>query len=175
MRCFGIWSSSDKWLTRSIIRQGSPLFWETATNNILAKIPTYLYRLPCSYFVTWDIGSLVPRERGEETPWGWGPGDSRIWVRYRSFTKAWSHISLGLVPGFPYTLRDLWFARNVLKIFLSSKLAFLHQNFQGNSVRMSFSPGDLIWAKMRGYPHWPARVSADKFVSLLSDHSSRKL
>lgn len=28
---------------------------------------------------------------------------------------------------------------------------------------MSFSSGDLIWAKMRGYPHWPARVSTRNF------------
>ena len=165
MHCFGIWSSSDKWLTWRIIWQGSPLFREIGTNNILVKIPSYLYRLSCSYLVPWDLGSLVPRGMEEETTWEWRPRDTSIWVIWvRYSTKAWSHISLDPVPGFLYILRDLWFARNVLKIFLSSKLAFLHQNFQGNSVRMSFSPGDLIWAKMRGYPHWPARVSADKFV-----------
>ena len=32
-----------------------------------------------------------------------------------------------------------------------------------DSLKMSFSPGDLIWAKMRGYPHWPARVSSIYF------------
>lgn len=37
--------------------------------------------------------------------------------------------------------------------FRPSKLLLL------DNLKMSFSPGDLIWAKMRGYPHWPARVS----------------
>ena len=32
-----------------------------------------------------------------------------------------------------------------------------------DSLKMSFSPGDLIWAKVRGYPHWPARVSSIYF------------
>ena len=41
--------------------------------------------------------------------------------------------------------------------FTSSKPLLLE------SRKMSFSPGDLIWAKMRGYPHWPARVSSIYF------------
>ena len=32
-----------------------------------------------------------------------------------------------------------------------------------DSLKMSFSPGDLIWAKVRGYSHWPARVSSIYF------------
>ena len=32
-----------------------------------------------------------------------------------------------------------------------------------DSLKMSFSPGDLIWAKMKGFPHWPARVSSIYF------------
>ena len=32
-----------------------------------------------------------------------------------------------------------------------------------DSLKMSFSPGDLIWAKMRGFRHWPARVSSIYF------------
>ena len=31
------------------------------------------------------------------------------------------------------------------------------------SRKMSFSPGDLIWAKVRGFRHWPARVSSIYF------------
>jgi len=94
MHCFGIWSSSDKWLTWSIIWQGSPLFREIGTNNILVKIPSYLYRLPCSYLVPWDLGSLVPRGREEETPWEWGPRDTSIdtAVKRKSMRNA-------LVPG----------------------------------------------------------------------------
>lgn len=25
-------------------------------------------------------------------------------------------------------------------------------------MRMEFVPGDIVWAKIKGYPHWPAKV-----------------
>ena len=31
---------------------------------------------------------------------------------------------------------------------------------------MSYKPGDLIWGKMQGYPHWPARVSSIFLIKL---------
>lgn len=39
-----------------------------------------------------------------------------------------------------------------------------------DNLKMSFSPGDLIWAKMRGYPHWPARVSI-RYFGIKADES----
>ena len=27
-----------------------------------------------------------------------------------------------------------------------------------------YQPSDLVWAKMRGYPQWPARVSSNCYV-----------
>lgn len=39
-----------------------------------------------------------------------------------------------------------------------------------DNLKMSFSQGDLIWAKMRGYPHWPARVSI-RYFGIKADES----
>ena len=40
---------------------------------------------------------------------------------------------------------------------------FRFTNLLLDSRKMSFKPGDLIWAKIRGFRHWPARVSSIYF------------
>jgi hypothetical protein len=35
----------------------------------------------------------------------------------------------------------------------------LDYNLRDLAINMTFQAGDIIWAKMKGYPHWPARVS----------------
>ena len=44
-------------------------------------------------------------------------------------------------------------------------MAFDADKLLGNK---RFKPGELIWAKMRGHPHWPARVST-RYSGIKSD------